>query len=90
MKINNIDQLIEGYKDDLVNTGTLLKILQRQTPHLALWIDGENGYNYSKATNLQGLYEYKKYLESGNNYPIFFPEIAATSAGFNFNDVLEC
>lgn len=88
MRINNIDQLIKAYKDDLINTDTLIKILQEQTPHLAVWIDCENGYNYSKAETLQGLYEYKKYIESGNECPIFFPEIANTSSSFSFNKVV--
>jgi len=86
MRIASIDELIEAYKEDLIDNDTLIKILQEQTPHLAVWIDCDNGYNYSKAETLQGLYEYKKYIESGNECPIFFPEIANTSSGFSFND----
>lgn len=86
MRIDNIDQLIQSYKDDLIDDNILIKILQKQTPHLAIWIDGDKGYNYSKQQTLEGLYEYKKYIESGCTYPIFFPLIAATSSGFSFND----
>ena len=86
MRIDSIDELIEAYKEDLINNDTLIEILQKQTPHLAVWIDADKGYNYSKAETLQGLHEYKKYLEAGGTFPIFFPNITDTSAGFSFND----
>jgi hypothetical protein len=85
MRISSIDELIEAYKDDVINTDTLIKILQEQTPHLAVWVD-RDGYNYTKAQTLQGLKEYKIYLQAESNYPIFFPEIANTSSGFSFNN----
>jgi len=87
MRISSIDQLIEAYKEDLIDNDTLIEILQKQTPHLAVWVD-RGGYNYTKAQTLQGLKEYKIYLQAESNYPIFFPEIANTSAGFSFNDAL--
>jgi len=85
MRISSIDELIEAYKNDVIDNATLIEILQKQTPHLAVWVD-RDGYNYSKAETLKGLHEYRKYLESGNECPIFFPEVADTSSGFSFND----
>jgi hypothetical protein len=86
MRISSIDELIEAYKDDVIDNDTLIEILQKQTPHLAVWVDSDQKYSYSKSETLLGLLEYKQYLESGNECPIFFPEVADTSSGFSFND----
>lgn len=71
IEINNIDQLIQAYKDDVINTKQLIKLLEKQSKHIAIWIDAD-GYNETKETTLKGLQEYKKHLEDGNEMPLFF------------------
>lgn len=88
MQLNNIDAVILAYETDIIDTETVLQILEAQPIAIAIWIDGVQGYNYKKAETLQGLYELKKYIDAGAQYPVFFPEIADTSAGFSFNNVL--
>jgi len=86
MELNNITDVIEAYETDLIDTETVLQILEAQPTAIAIWVDGDQKYSYSKAETLKGLQEYKKYIESGNGCPIFFPEVADTSSGFSFND----
>lgn len=87
--INNIDELIEAYKNDVINTSQLLKIMSDSFPkHIAIWVD-EDGYNETKENTLKGLQNYKRYLESGNDMPFFFPFLSDTEPDeFSFNDCL--
>lgn len=88
MELNNINEVIEAYKTDKIDTETVLHILEAQPTAIAIWVDSE-GYSYSKAETLTGLRNYKKYIESGCEVPLFFPFLSdETPDVFSFNGTL--
>lgn len=89
LEIKNIDQLIKAFEADKINTKQLLYIMDKAFPkNIAIWTD-ENGYNGAKEETLKSLESYKKYLESGNEIPLFFFNGATEpTKEFSFNDCL--
>lgn len=88
MELNNINEVILAYETDMINTPTVLQILEAQPTPIAIWV-GDGGYDYTKAETLIGLRNYKKYLESGGEMPLFFPFLSdETPDTFSFNDTL--
>jgi hypothetical protein len=72
LQLNNIDDIIQAYESDLINTDALFHILEKCMPlNIAVWSDA-NGYVGTKAETIKSLLIYKSFLESGAEVPLFF------------------
>lgn len=88
MDLNSINEVILAYETDMIDTATVLQILEEQPTAIAIWV-GDNGYDYSKDQTVNGLENYSRYLKSGAEYPFFFPYLSEDAPDtFCFNDAL--
>lgn len=87
IEINNIDDLIQAYKAEKLTDRQLLKVVQAQNKKIMVFSD----YNetITRAKNLESLKNYKRYLESECEFPIFWPFLNENPTEFSFNDTFK-
>lgn len=92
LQLNSIDDIIDAYRNDLINEKTLFHILQKCMPtRIAIFAD-EKGYTGTKEETLKSLEIYKSFAESGQEMPLFFfpaNEDLNPNEDFNFSKMFK-